>query len=226
MKTIAITLARGGSKGVPGKHTRMLCGKPVIAWTIEEVLKSKYISDYAVSSDDNAILDIAREYGVRTIKRPAYLAEDTTPTLPALLHAVEQFTGVDFVIEVRATSPLKTIEDIDGITGMLIRSGAESAIGVTEMQDKHPARAKWLDNNYVIHDFIHEPESGRRQDCVPRAYIRNGTVYALKMPILKLFGHRRSVGYVMPEERSINIDTELDFKLCELLMKERMQCSG
>lgn len=219
---IAITLARGGSKGVPGKHTRILCGKPVIAWTIEEVLKSKLISDYAVSSDDDAILDIARQYGVRIIKRPAELAQDTTPTLPALQHAIDQYSNVDYVVEVRATSPLKTIEDIDGITKLLIRSGAESAIGVTEMQDHHPARAKWLDNNYLIHDFISEPMSGRRQDCVPRAYIRNGTVYALRMPVVKLFGHRHSLGYVMPEERSVNIDTEIDFKLCELLMKERL----
>jgi len=224
--TIGITLARGGSKGVPGKHTRMLCGKPVIAWTIEEVLKSKLIELYAVSSDSDEILSIAEQYGVLTIKRPADLARDNTPTLPALLHAVDYLGGARFVAEIRATSPLKTVEDIDGAVWKLIETGANSVIGVTQMQDHHPARMKWMDGNDYLHDFIPEPKSGRRQDCTPTAYIRNGTIYALKTPIRKLFGHKHSIGYVMPENRSVNIDTEIDYKLCELLMKERQECSG
>lgn len=223
---IGITLARGGSKGVPGKHTRILCGKPVIAWTIEEVLKSKLIEQYAVSSDSDDILDVARQYNVMAIKRPIELARDNTPTLPALLHAVDYMGSARYVAEIRATSPLKTVEDIDGVVWKLIENNADSAIGVTLMQDHHPSRMKWMDHKDYLHDFIPEPRSGRRQDCTPTAYIRNGTVYALKTPIRKLFGHRCSIGYVIPEERSINIDTEIDYKLCEILMKERLQCFG
>lgn len=228
---LAVTLARGGSKGVPGKHVRDLCGKSVIAWTIEEVLKSRLVDAYIVSSDDDEILDIAGEYdGVQTIERPKELALDTTPTLPALQHAIHEYDPVgifDYIVEVRATSPLKTHEDIDGAAQMLVDSEADSVIGVTEMQDHHPRRAKWLDEKGVIHDFMPEPQSGRRQDCKPVAYIRNGTIYALKREIVmtangKLFGHDLSLGYVMPEERSVNIDTEIDFKLCEILMRERL----
>lgn len=219
---LAVTLARGGSRGVPNKHTRLLGDKPVIAWTIEEVLKCKNVDAYVVSSDDDEILDIASEYsGVYPIERPKHLALDTTPTLPALLHAVSQFDTeglFDYVVEVRATSPFKTHADIDGAVEMLIKSGAESVIGVTELDDHHPMRAKWLDGNGYIKDWIAEPESGRRQDCLPKAYIRNGTVYALRMPIERLFGHKHSLGYVMPAERSINIDTEMDWRLCQAMV--------
>ena len=223
---LAVTLARGGSKGVPGKHTRMLCGKPVIAWTIEEVLKSKLIDDYVISSDDDDILDIALSYGVKVIRRPSELAQDTTPTLPALQHAIDRSMPAEYVIEVRATSPLKTVADIDGATQMLVDTQAASVIGVTEVSDGHPMRLKWITMSGRIRDFIPEPETGRRQDCKPKAYIRNGTIYALKAPVIKLFGHKDSRAYIMPAERSVNIDTEIDYKLCEILMKERRQCFG
>jgi len=221
-----VTLARGGSKGVPGKHTRMLGAKPVIEYTIDAVQASRYANDYAVSSDDQKILGITRWCGAYTITRPPHLAYDTTPTMPALLHAVdyyEQNCGVefDYIVEVRATSPLKTTADIDGCVDLLIKSGADSVIGVTPLEDHHPARAKWLDEDGYIHDFIAEPESGRRQDLTPKAYVRNGTVYALTRDALysgKLWGHEKSLGYVMPQERSINIDTETDYMLCQLLL--------
>jgi N-acylneuraminate cytidylyltransferase len=222
---LAVTLARGGSKGVPNKHTRLLGGKPVIAWTIEEVLKCRNVDAYIVSSDDDEILDIASEYeGVTPLERPKHLALDTTPTLPALLHAVKYFDKdgmFEYVVEVRATSPFKTHMDIDGAVELLIKSGAESVIGVTELDDHHPMRAKWIDGIGCIRDWIGEPESGRRQDCLPKAYIRNGTIYALRTPIEKLFGHKHSLGYVMPAERSINIDSEMDWLMCEAIERNR-----
>lgn len=233
-RVLAVTLARGGSKGVPGKHTRDLCGKPMIAWTIAEVQKSLNVDDYVVSSDAPEILKIARKMGAQVIHRPVELAQDTTPTLPALQHAVgiaEANVGhgfkYDYIVEVRATSPLKTAEDIEACIDLLDQTGADSVIGVCPLEDHHPARAKWLDRDGYIFDFIPEPVSGRRQDCQPPAYIRNGTVYALKREWVmgvnaKLFGHPESIGYVMPPERSVNIDTELDFKLCQLLMQERL----
>lgn len=232
-KVLAVTLARGGSKGVPGKHTRDLCGKPVIAWTIAEVQKCPSVDKYVVSSDDAEILKIARKMGAQAIRRPNELALDTTPTLPALQYSVyvaelERHFKYDYIVEVRATSPLKTAEDIEACIDLLERTDADSVIGVCPLEDHHPARAKWLDRDGYIYDFIPEPASGRRQDCQPPAYIRNGTVYALRREWVmganaKLFGHPKSIGYVMPQERSVNIDTELDFKLCQLLMQGRAQ---
>jgi CMP-N,N'-diacetyllegionaminic acid synthase len=228
---LGITLARGGSKGVPNKHLRQMCGKPLLQWTLEQVVKSEYLDTIVLSSDSREILLLGQTFeDVITIRRPSELAQDNAPTLPALQHAVAYVEAggyvPDYIIEIRATSPLKTTQDIDGCIERLIETGADSVIGVTALEDHHPARAKWLDDEGLIHDFIPEPQSGRRQDLTPRAYVRNGTVYAFKRDAVmgengKLFGHEFSVGYEMPAERSVNIDTELDWKLAELLMQER-----
>lgn len=225
---LAITLARGGSKGVLGKHVRMLGGKPLLAWTIEQVNRTAYARNYVVSSDDKAILNIARRMKVHTIVRPKELAQDNTPTMPALQHAVQVMEDMydkkfDIIAEIRATSPFKTSEDIDGAIALLIQSGADSVIGVTPLEDHHPARIKWLDERGFIHDFVPEPQSGRRQDLQPKAYVRNGTFYVLWRewvmgPTPRLFGHEHSLGLVMPPERSINIDTEMDWMLCEAMI--------
>lgn len=212
---------------MPGKHMRILGAKPVIQHTIDAVLASKYGACYGLSSDDNEILDCAAASGILAIQRPPELALDTTPTLPALVHAVElcewmHDTRFEYIAEIRATSPFKTTQDIEAAIDLLIKSGADSVIGVTKLDDHHPARIKWLDDHGYIHDFMPEPESGRRQDCWPRAYIRNGTIYALRRDSLgKLFGHDKSIGYVMPPERSINIDTEMDWRLCQLLIGQQ-----
>lgn len=226
---LAITMARGGSKGVPHKHTRKLEGKPVLAWTLEAVKRSKYIDEYYVSTDDPEIARVAYDWQVDVLHRPPQYCQDTSPTLPGLqwsVEVVEQIYRIKagYVIEVRATSPFKTTEDIDGIIERLMESGADSVIGVSPLEDHHPARAKWLDADGQIHDFIPEPAHGQRKLLEPKAYIRNGTVYAFRReavmpPDGKLFGHEKSIGYVMPPERSVNIDDELDFALCELLAK-------
>lgn len=233
MNVLGITLARGGSKGVPGKHTRDLCGKPVIAWTVDEAMKALGLNAYIVSSDDDDILS-AVGWGTSCLKRPAELAQDTTPTLPALQHAVatwEKARGktADYIIEIRATSPLKTADDIDTAIALLADSGADSVIGVCRVEDGHPSRLKQIVDGR-LRDWPGSPEnpSGRRQDCTPPAYIRNGTIYALRRDAVmgdgaRLFGHDYSIGMTMPPERSVNIDTELDFKLCQLLMAERLE---
>jgi CMP-N,N'-diacetyllegionaminic acid synthase len=206
-----------------------MCGKPLLQWTLEAAQRSKYLKGtYFVSSDDDAILQCAVDCGLTgNIKRPRLLAQDNTPTLRSLIwtvHQLEFYWGYfDYIIEIRATSPLKTTEDIDGCIERLIETGADSVIGVTALEDHHPARAKWLDEQGRIRDFVPEPQSGRRQDLTPKAYVRNGTIYALKRDAVmgeqgKLFGHEFSLGYEMPAERSVNIDTELDWKLAELLM--------
>lgn len=226
---LGVTLARGGSKGVPGKHTRMLGDKPVIAWTIDEVKKSTLIDEYYVSTDDDGIFQIAARRNVPVIIRPPELCLDTTPTIPALRWTVEQIEKssgkqYDYIVEIRATSPFKTFEDIDSVVQLLTSSSCEAVIGVAPLEDHHPRRAKYLDENGYIKSFLPEPENGRRQDLKPKAYIRNGTIYAFRRDTLMredavLFGHDTDLAYVMPEERSVNIDTELDFRLCEAMLE-------
>lgn len=229
MSVLGVVLARGGSKGVPGKNIRLLNGRPLIAYTLDVAAQSKLIDVCVVSSDDPEILRVASEYGnAGLINRPAHLAQDDTPTLPALQHAVreaEERYGqeFDYIAELRATSPLKTVEDVDTAIALLIASGAESVIGVTELGDHHPARAKRLVNGRIRDFYMKEAASGRRQDLKPKAYIRNGTIYALKRDAVmgkdaKVFGHDFSLPMIMPEERSVNIDSERDWMLCEALI--------
>lgn len=230
MNVLGITLARGGSKGVPGKHLRNLAGRPVIRWTVDEALKCGLLDHYAVSSDDWNILDASG--GAVQLLRPSSLARDDTPTLPALVQAVnvmEDHNRVryDYIVELRATAPFKTADDIEACIRLLDKTGADSVIGVTALGDHHPARIKWLEDG-LIRDWpgTVEPPSGRRQDCQPKAYIRNGSIYAFKRAAImerggKIFGHEHSVAYIMPAERSVNIDSELDMALCQLLA-ERM----
>ena len=232
MNVLGVTLARGGSKGVPGKHIRDLGGKPVLAWTIETAQACNMLDDYAVSSDSAEILATARYYGAHTILRPSGLARDDTPTLPALVHAVHEMerdgARYDYIVELRATAPFKTADDIDACIRLLDTTGADSVIGVCKLDDHHPARIKQVDADGYLRDWpgCPEPASGRRQDCKPDAYIRNGSIYAFRRDAImfkdgKIFGHERSLAYIMPPERSVNIDSELDFKLCQLLMAER-----
>jgi CMP-N-acetylneuraminic acid synthetase len=230
VKVLGVTLARGGSKGVPGKHTRDLGGKPVIAWTVDEAHKCRLLDEYVVSSDSAVILGMVK-HG-QQILRPSILAKDDTPTLPALVHAVgiiEEMRGrFDYIVELRATAPFKTSEDIEDCIWLLDKTGADSVIGVSRLDDHHPARIKWINEHGYLQDWpgCDEPASGRRQDCQPAAYIRNGSIYALRREVVMerggaIFGHQRSLPYIMPPERSVNIDTELDFKLCQLLAVER-----
>jgi N-acylneuraminate cytidylyltransferase len=226
LNILGITLARGGSKGVPRKHLRFLGGKPVIQWTTDTAWDCARLTDYAVSSDS---AEIRAACWCDVIARPAELALDTTPTLPALQHAVREMEArrdvrYDYVVELRATAPFKTLADIEQVLDKLTTSGADSVIGCVEVGDGHPSRLKMLDDQGRLRDWPGAPEnpSGRRQDCVPKAYLRNGSIYAFRRDVLfgpdaKIFGHEFSLPYVMEPEHSINIDTELDFLLAQVI---------
>jgi len=227
MNVLGITLARGGSKGVPRKNIRLIAGKPLLAYSIEEALKSELISKYYVSSEDKEILRIAVEYGANAIKRPKELAEDTTPHQPALLHALESAEGrdgvfYDLVADVRATNPFKTNVDIDGAIRKLIRTDADCVVGVSKLDEHHPSRLKMVYDDRLI-DIWPEPEGGRRQDLKPDVFIRNGSIYVVKSDVLRsgkfFIGEDLVVRpWYMPPEAGINIDTEIDFKLAEVLL--------
>jgi len=226
MKTIGITLARGGSKEVPRKNIRALGGIPLMAYTIREAKKCERLDEYVVSTDDFEIAEIAREYGAKVVMRPQHLAQDSTPTLPALVHAlevVEDGAGdFDIIADLRCTNPLKLASDIDGAIDKLIRTNADAVIGVTLVEDGHPARLKRIFRDRLV-DIWPEPKSGNRQDLRPKVYIRNGSIYIVRRAALeegihiKLSDNVRP--WIMPLERSINIDTELDFKLAEVLVE-------
>lgn len=229
MEILAITLARGGSKGIPNKNMYEICGRPLLWYTLEEVKKSKLITDYFVSSDSLEILKYSEIQGVNTITRPAELSNDTASSADALMHALNVVFNMkkkkkwDIIVEIMATNPLKEVEDIDGTIQKLIDSRADSVVSVTRVMDHHPSRLKYIQNDQ-LKDFYPEPTESRRQDLKPEAYVRNGSIYATTVESFKKYKRRLGPDtrpYIMPEERVVNIDGLIDMKLAETIIKEQ-----
>ena len=227
MKNIlAVIPCRGGSKGVPRKNIKLLGGIPLIQYTIEAARNSKYISDFCVSSEDQEILDIAKTLNSPTIERPTELALDETPTLPVVKHALEFLECknqkiYDIVLILQATTPLRASEDIDDAITKLILTGCDSVVSVSKSLHGHPSKAKKIIDDHLVpfFDFLNEKEGVRRQD-LPSAYYRNGGIYAFKRSLVDkgtIFGNDcRPI--IMPLERSLEIDTSLDFLILESLI--------
>ena len=221
---LGVTLARGGSKGIPKKNLALIKNKPLIKYTLDEAKKCKMLSRYIVSTDDNDVKDFCLNEGVEVpFLRPSHLATDKATSVDALIHAVnfceeQEKIKYDFVIELMATNPLKNEEDINNCILKLIATKADSVIGVTKLDDHHPARIKKIVND-KIEDFCVPELSSRRQELKPEAYIRNGSIYALNRDALvnkkHRFGGENSRPFIMPIERSINIDAPIDLLICE-----------
>ena len=228
-KVLAIIPARGGSKGLPRKNILPLAGKPLIAWTIEEALKSSRLEKVIVSTDDEEIEQVALKWGAEVpFVRPEELAADSAKAIPVLQHAVTFMQGngfrFDAIMMLQPTSPLCLARDIDECIGMLADDTAcSSVISVTEVGEFHPARMKYIEDGVLVDPpFCEAYENQPRQELVPM-YIRNGAVYLVRTHVLmessSLKGSR-SRAYIMPRERSVNIDSKYDFELAEWLMSK------
>jgi len=226
-KILAVTLARGGSKGVPQKNIRELNGKPLISYTIAETLKSKYIDHYIVSTDSKDIAEISEKYGASIpFLRPTEFATDQATSASALIHAVDflkkEGMAFDYVVELMATNPLKTVDDIDGCIEKAILGDLSCCVAVHRVWDQHPSRVKKIENGILI-DFYPEIPESRRQDLDPPAYVRSGSIYVTKTSFLmennSRYGSNSTAAYILPESRVINIDELDDFRLAELKMK-------
>jgi CMP-N-acetylneuraminic acid synthetase len=218
---LAITLARGGSKGVVKKNIANLNGKPLLQYTTDEVKKSKYIDHYIVSTDDVEIENICKKLGVSYFQRKE--ASDTQSSADALWEVQQVHNRYDYIVEIMCTNPLKSVEDIDGVIKKLDETGADSIVSVVRIWDNHPSRVKYIENDR-IKDFYPEIPESRRQDLTPPAYVRNGSIYAMTFDQLKIKKQRLGENtrpYIMSEERTINIDEPNDLKLAELLLFER-----
>lgn len=232
-RILGLTLARGGSKSVPLKNIRPILGVPLLAYTIREALKSRLISDYIVSTDDTQIQRVALEHGAQApFLRPAHLATDTANSLDPMQHAVawmENHRGIpyDYVIELMATNPMKTVADIDGALQKLMDTGADSVIAVHELQDHHPMRIKKIVDDRITDFCLAEPANARRQDLSPTAYIRSGAIYAMRRDVLMVqqcrYGSFDSRPWYLDPEKAINVDSMADFLLAEILIKQRQE---
>ena len=228
MTTIATICARGGSKGVPGMNIRPLLGKPLIAYTIEQACACSLIDAVYVSTDSDAISEVAREAGALVpFRRPAALAEDTTPKIPVIEHLVQWVEGachpVHRIVDLDPTSPLREVSDIAACIALL---GAEADVVITGYEsEKNPYfnMVEMRPDGGV--QLVKPPThaiSGRQS--APRVYAMNASIYVWHRHTLAkgLWGGIARL-HVMPRARSIDIDSELDFRLVEILMRDRLQ---
>lgn len=218
---------------MPRKNIKPICGKPLIAYTISEALKSKYITRYIVSTDDEEIKKIAQDYGAEVpFLRPKEFATDTASSATAIKHALdylekEEGFQFDYVIELMCTNPLKTVYDIDTCIQKLIETGADSVIAVHKLEDHHPTRIKKIVNDRIVDFCLPEVTESRRQDLKPDAYIRSGSIYAMKRDELMLYnrryGSKESRPHILPDKRAVNVDTEIDFLVVEKIITKYEQ---
>lgn len=235
-RILAVTLARGGSKSIRKKNIYKINGKPLLYYTIKQALKSKLITRYMVSTDDKEIQKVAIRYGAECpFLRPKKLAGDKSSAVEADIHALkwaEKDDGIkyDFFVELMATNPLKTYIDIDNVLKKIIKTGADSVIGVTKLEDHHPLRIKKIVKGRITNfkKNLNEIPEGERQDLKPIAYIRNGSIYASRRNLLikgKRYGTKNSLPYIMNSNNSVNIDTKLDLILADILIKKNKKLS-
>lgn len=229
IRVLAIIPARGGSKSVPKKNILKLAGKPLIVWTIEAAKKSSYIDDTIVSTDSKEIKRVAESAGASVpFIRPKSLALDSSPTMPVMQHAthwMEHATGHQYthIVLLEPTSPLRTSKDIDATIKKAIQTGADCVMTMYRLNDFHPVRAKRIVNDRIVPFSIKEKEGTPRQ-ALPAAYYRNGSVYVTKRDVLmkknSIWG--KSIRpYIMPVERSIDIDDYQSFSYAEYYLSKR-----
>ncbi|OKP90595.1 acylneuraminate cytidylyltransferase [Paenibacillus sp. P3E] len=223
-KVLAIIPARGGSKGIPRKNIKTIAGKPLIAWTIEEAKKSRYIDRLILSSEDSEIIEIARAYGCEVpFVRPKELSEDTTPGIDPVLHAINQLPNFDYVVLLQPTSPLRLLEDIDGCIENMVSIGAPACVSVTKTE-KSPFWMYTLQGNKLLKPLIKQDEVISRRQDLPDIYALNGAVYVADINWLLIRGsflEDETAAFVMPRNRSSDIDTEEDFFFCEYSLGRR-----
>lgn len=231
MSLLCTICARGGSKGVVGKNARDLLGRPVLAWSIAQARETGLFDAIAFSSDSDALLDAALKAGADiAVKRPDEMATDTAPKLPAIRHCLEQAiaqTGKtpDIFVDLDVTSPLRLASDISGAVTLLRESGARNVItGAPARRSPYFNLVEQRSDGSVGLSKSADPPITRRQDA-PRCFDMNASIYVWRVePFLEqpavFYSDTRL--FEMPEERSIDIDSDLDFALVELLLRQRV----
>jgi CMP-N,N'-diacetyllegionaminic acid synthase len=221
---LALIPARGGSKGVPGKNVRPAGGKPLVAWTVEAAKASRYVDRVILSSDDAAIAEAAAKFGCEVpFVRPAELATDKADSMSVVRHALGALPErYDLLLLLQPTSPLRTAADIDAALEQCLQGETQTCVSVCE-PDKSPYWMMTMPADRTVQPLF-QPEQvpARRQDAPP-IFALNGAIYSAPTPHLAAGGGfviKGTIGYVMPKERSLDIDTELDLRLADFLLTE------
>lgn len=216
MKIIAVIPARGGSKGVPRKNIKMIAGKPLIVWSIEQAKGSRYISKVYVSTDDRQIAKVSKRTGAIVIDRPKELAGDTAESEDVLIHLSKEINyDYDIMVFLQCTSPLRTSKQIDEAIEKFIDKKVDSLFSGCKND-----RFYWINNKSINYDYRHRP---RRQDK-EWEIVENGSIYIFKKDILLMNKNRlggKITHYIMPKWMSFEVDEPFDFELIEYLMESQ-----
>ena len=225
-RILALIPARGGSKGIKDKNIIDLCGKPLISYTIEAAKSSKYIDEIIVSTDSDRIAEISREYGADVpFKRPESLAGDASTTLDVVMHAIgffrEKESALDTLVLLQPTQPLRTSEDIDMAIEKHFLHEEKSLVSVCEVDD-NPILIRTLEKDDLLIPLINMGSTCRRQD-MPVYYRVNGCIYINKVCEINetTSFNDNELAYVMPQERSIDIDELKDLYLAQYYLNKK-----
>ena len=229
---LAIIPARGGSKGLPGKNIKELCGKPLIVWTIEQALNSKYIDNVVVSTDSEKIANIAKKAGANVpFLRPAELAADNSPTSDAILHVLEQLSMkgefYDYIALLEPTSPLRKPNDIDHAIKLIIQNtDADCLVSVGEVHMEHPIIVKKISEKSFVVPYISNIAKIHQRQQADKAYFPYGVVYISKVSFFKenqTFYSDNTIPFVIERWQNYEIDDEIDFIIIEKIMAMKME---
>lgn len=225
---VGLIPARGGSRGIPGKNVRMVAGKPLIAYTIEAARKSACIDELVLSTDSARIAKVAKKFGLETdALRPAHLATDTAKTLDVVRYELNRLQKklkrpIDLVVLLQPTAPLRTAQDIDGACAMFLKQKKNnSLVSVCDVGGMHP-KVMYTQQGDHLTPFLKTGGKAQRRQSFERVYARNGALY-LFTPKQAMEGDwvisQTPLMYLMPRERSLNIDEPFDLKLLEGVLK-------
>lgn len=216
MNIVAIIPARGGSKGIPKKNLVHFKGKPLMQWSIEAALQSKYITDVVISSDNEEILNEAKKNNqVVTLRRPDSLAQDESRTEPVLIHALQHLKKeYKYLILLQPTSPLRTAEDIDKAFEKLFESKTDSLISVTNL-DFHPFKTFTINDKGYLKGIINNDYPFFSRQKLPKTYKANGAIYIIETAVFinkKSLITKQTIAFEMSNEKSLDIDNLEDLK--------------
>ena len=224
----ALIPARGGSKRLPRKNIKSLCGKPLIAWTIDVTKESKYIDSVVVSTDDFEIKEVAEKFGASVpFLRPESLSNDNASSFDVVKHAIE-FLNINklnhLIVLLQPTSPLRTVKELDDALELFISKKASGVVSVSECEHS-PLWTNTLPENLSMSGFIRSEVQGKRSQDLPKFYRLNGSIYIYKTEVLleqnQIFYDENVYGFETSLETAVDIDTALDFLIAETIMKNR-----
>lgn len=227
---LAIIPARGGSKGLLGKNIKILCGKPLIGWTIEQAKASKYIDEIFVSTDSSEIAIVSEDFGVSVpCLRPDELAGDTIKSIDVIEHVINFYISMnklfDLLLLLEPTSPLRETEDIDNAIQSLVETTeAESIVSVCKSEAAHPSYSVTFDKNGFLIPYEKGESVIRRQD-LKEVYFFEGSIYlsyVKSLLIRKTFYHDKTIPFVVPKWKSFEVDDIIDWIIIEALLKSRI----